>query len=317
MTQSDRPEDSPEPTKSPFDFISPQDSTHEEKSGFSFLQPGSHDNEQESHDVEPKTHDQPPEIIAEPIQNPQVISHDKDLKSHDSKTSPVSKPAPRQLAPSKVKKKKKRAVRPGQSTRDESSDVDTISLGSHASSLDGSHYEEALSPDHQAEPPQTFPDHSVAQLVKLDSQDSQENAEKPTNQDALKDVVMTTIIPERVTNENSQQDTEKPTNQDATESVAMTTAKPDVVTREEEVSVKDEESQEPEVPKQESPPKTETPPTEVATKASEDVREELAEVFSQPNYSVEISDTDRLTMLLEGFESGLARIRWGEVFDLL
>ena len=267
LTKNTPLEESPDPIDSP-------NTPQEEKSRFSFLQPELHDNEQESHDTKQESHDaqsmihdKPPEIIAEPVHDPQTKSPDRDAKSHDSKSSPISKPAPRQLAPTKVKKKKKRAVRPGQNTKDEPSDLDTVSLSSHTSSHDSSHTEEAvLSPDPQ---PKSH-DLSVAQLVQLDSQE----------------------------------DIEKPTDSEIPDNVTMATDK--VVS--EEVLAKDEESMDPEVPKQETPPKT--PPTEVEAKPQEGVSEELTEVFTQPNYSVELSDSDRLTALLEGFESGLARIRY-------
>ncbi len=60
-------------------------------------------------------------------------------------------------------------------------------------------------------------------------------------------------------------------------------------------------------------------PTTKAASPDESLSEELAQVFSHgPNYSLELSDRDKLTVLLEGFESGLVGIRytWVELIKM-
>ncbi len=284
------PDNSPEIEQSQFDFLSGQQETEQEveqeekPSGFSFMQ--------ESQNIEPTS--KLPEIINEP-QAPLMKSHDKDTKSHDKNTklhdtkhSPVTK-APRQLAPNVAvkKKKKKIAKRPGQMVKEEPQENDSISLSSHASSIDSSRLDDIpLSPDRGAVGETQSYDQGVAQLVDIDFKDDQvsttDKLEAPKEEVEVPIVSIEKVVQnsEKVDGENN--DTKMKKND------SKLTEHNKVI-----------------APTQTTPTDDQTPPIN-----EELDREELTEVFTQPaNYSLELSAGDKLTILLEGFESGLARIR--------
>ena len=317
LKQDPPPDQSPEVERSPFGFISgSQETPQEEPSGFSFMQK-SHDTEQESrdtkqgtlgiesqsHNIESQPHVQPPEIITEP-QDPPIKSHDKDTKSHDVKQHSPATKTPQKLAPTLVKKKKKkRAVRPGHASKEEPHESDSISLNSHTSSLDSSQYDGVpMSPDRVLDVTQSCDQH-VEQLVDIDSNDliSSTTDEK---------ISLTQEVPKEIMEpSNTTQEESKETKvSEVTEEVDDNTKSKDTTGSKREPSemaVQDEA-------------------TTKAASPDEGLSEELAQVFSQrPNYSLELSARDTLTVLLEGFESGLAgirytvHVRWIELYSVV
>lgn len=297
LAQSPPPIESPEAEQSPFRFLSGQQEMEQEVEqevkppGFSFMQ--------ESHDNEPQS-TTPIDIISEP-QSPLIKSQDKDTKSHDAKQSPVTK-ASRQLAPIK-KKKKKTAKRPGQMVKEEPQENDTTSLSSHASSLDSARLDDTLlSPDRVV----VSTDHGVAQLVNIDYKDDQVTAEDTRILEAPKEVIEVPSVATELNKVSTGSEEVDAANGDtkSKKSCSKLTKQDEPVSLSHATPLDDNAT---------PPGDQATPHDDQATPPEEGLDgRELAEVFTQrPNYSLELSTGDKLTVLLEGFESGLDGIRYG------
>ena len=285
--------------KSPFGFIS-QDVTQEPPSTFSFLNTPSesHDAPTETHDIPTESHDIPTgsHDISIRSHDMTTVSHETITGSHDGvnespdlevtlaelksqprkMSHPIVEPSgpsvAKQLAPVGRRKKKKKAVRPGQSAQEELSDLDTLSLSSHASSLEGTQPDAIdgkttpLSPGPMSDvtPPQdetleteNLRKESTNQIEESQSHDETAELVKISPSESKNDVTMVTE------NEHTT----------STTSETMTTKEP-------------------------------VEPVSLATDIAD-----LSTVFVAPNYEIELSARDCLTALLEGYQSGLDNIR--------
>lgn len=270
--------------KSPFGFISQED----QPSTFSFLNSPteSHDKPLESHDIATESHDVPtesPEAVTE-SHDLVNVSHDLEVKAVELKPQPrkVSHPivepfglsVAKQLAPGGRRKKKKKAVRPGQSAQEEHSDLDTLSLSSHASSLEGSHPDTI---DGKTTPlsPGPMSDHNPLQGEALDTENLRQESANQIEESQSHDQTAELVNVSHSESKNEENDVSMETESEHTVSVTSETMA------------------------------TKEPAEPVSTDIAD-----LSTVFVAPNYEIELSTRDCLTALLEGYQSGLDNIRY-------
>lgn len=303
------PDDTEEDGVSSFDFLkSPSAADEEEQtgSGFSFLNqtPVSHDLEQlsheESHDnltKEPVNHNvsqdgihlQKDESQDQVVDNLSVASDQTSDSAHSE--GRIVHMVPKQQPPPSGKKKKRRALRPGHAARKEEDPVNLeVSVPVSPPHEQFSH--NAIKKETEAD--RTNDEvHTVTTAVQSPQEEStlHETECKPPKEDPH--------IEEELTQQTTESN-QKDSGDDSTDSpIKQVSGDKEPETQELVNLSESEEPREPSAP-------------------AETVDNDLADVFTveSANYEVELSAQEELVTLLESFESGLQKIRYGKILLL-